>query len=215
MTKNQHTPSSWSGSTEDVRAQSTTRPAGQAAAEAVDRTAPRPWFKKKLLMLPLALIAVAAITLAFSARDNTVTYTSPGTTTPATADIGTTVHDGAFNFVVTGVERPGKTLLGKLGTTLTAQGEFVIVRVDVTNVGNKEQRLGCSCQFLFSDTGQKFAPSPSILSTLDALKYVQWIPPGSTVKDALVLFDVAPGTKAVHVELHDSPASQGVLVKLS
>jgi hypothetical protein len=30
-----------------------------------------------------------------------------------------------------------------------------------------------------------------------------------------VLFDVAPGTKVVNVELHDSLSSQGVKVKLS
>jgi len=130
-------------------------------------------------------------------------------------DIGTKVRDGTFEFVVTGVERPGKTIVGKVGATLTAQGEFVIVRVDVTNVGSKEQRLGCSCQFLFNDKGQQFAPSPAVLSTKDALKYVQWISPGQTVKDTSMLFDVAPGTKAANIELHDSPTSQGVMVKLA
>jgi len=77
------------------------------------------------------------------------------------------------------------------------------------------QRLGCSCQFLFNDKGQQFVTSPAILSTKDALKYVEWINPGKTVKNASVLFDVPPGTKVLNIELHDSPSSHGVRVKLS
>jgi len=166
-------------------------------------------------MLPLTLIAVIATVLAVNSRSSTTTPVSPPKAQSVGADIGTKVRDGTFEFVVTGVERPGKTLTGKVGSTLTAKGEFVIVRVDVTNLSKNAQRLGCSCQFLFSDKGQQFAPSPSILSTKDALKYVQWINPGDTVKNALVLFDVAPGTKVLHVVLHDSPSSQGATVKLT
>ena len=116
---------------------------------------------------------------------------------------------------MTAVERPGKTLVGKLNETLTAHGEFVVVRVNVTNVGNQAQSPDCSCQLLHNDEGREFEPSPVILSTTGALKFVQQLDPGETVKDVLVLFDVAPGTKVVNIELHDSPFSQGVQVKLS
>ena len=116
---------------------------------------------------------------------------------------------------MTGVERPGKSLVGKMDETLTAHGEFVIVRVNVTNVGNEAQSPDCSCQLLHNEDGREFEPSPAILSTTGALKFVRRIDPGETVKDFIVLFDVAPGTKAVNIELHDSPFSQGVQVKLS
>lgn len=130
-------------------------------------------------------------------------------------DIGTKVRDGEFEFVVTGVERPAKTFPGKLQTTVTAQGEFVIVRVNVTNIGNEAQPLDCQCQYLLNDKGQGFQPSSAILYTKGALQFVQLIKPGKTVRGTPVVFDVAPGTKIVNIELHDSPVSQGVKVKLS
>jgi hypothetical protein len=60
------------------------------------------------------------------------------------AAIGTKVRDGKFEFVVAGVEHPGKTFPGKLQTRLTARGEFVIVRVNVTNIGGVQDapRIG-------------------------------------------------------------------------
>jgi hypothetical protein len=208
-------PSSWSTISEDAAAQAAAQHGAQTTAKKAGRKATRPWFSKMRLILLLALIVVIAISLAVNGGDDATRVTSPPKAESVAADIGTKVRDGSFEFVVTGVERPGKSLMGKVGERLTAQGEFVIVRVDVTNLGANDQRLGCECQFLSNDKGQKLAPSPLTLRTKDALKYVVWINPGETVKDASVLFDVAPGTKALNIELHDSPSSKGVTVKLS
>jgi hypothetical protein len=215
MNNHHRNPSSASTFPEDAGAHAAVQPGTQATTAQAGAKATRPWFKKKRLLLPLALTAMIATTLAVSSRIDVKTPASPPKAQAEVAVIGTMVRDGTFAFVVTGVERPGKTLAGKVGSTLTARGEFVIVRVDVTNISDAVQRLGCSCQYLFNDKGQQIAPSPAILSTKDALKYVQWINPGDTVKNASVLFDVTPGTKVVNVELHDSPSSQGVRVKLS
>ena len=197
----------------------------QASSAKAHRNATRPWFKKKHVVIPLSLILLIVFTAAVNLRGGVATFGSvTGGSQPKVesapqgeariAGIGTKVHDGTFEFVVTGVERPGKTLMGKLDETLTAHGEFVIVRVNVTNVGNRAQSPDCSCQLLHNDEGREFEPSPAILSTKGALKFVRQINPGDTVKDVLVLFDVAPGTKIVDVELHDSPFSTGAKVKL-
>ena len=200
--------------------------ASQTSSEKAYRKAIRPWFKRKRFILPLSLMLLIVIIAAVNARGDRGSSSStagssqsevegaPQVETVA-AGVGTKVRDGEFEFVVTGVERPGKTLVGKLDETLTAHGEFVIVRVDVTNIGNEARSPDCSCQFLFNDADREFEPSPAILSTKEALKFVRQINPGDTVKDILVLFDVAPGTKVVNIELHDSPFSQGVKVKLS
>lgn len=193
----------------------------RARAEAANSKV-SPWFNMKRLVLPLALITLMVIILIDNSGGDV------GTTGPTTggslptltseavaADIGAKVRDGKFEFVVTGVEHPGRTLAGKVGEVLTAQGEFVIVRVDVTNIGTEAQSADCSCQLVFNDKGQKFEPSSAILSTQDALKFVGLIHPGETVEDVLMLFDVAPGTNVVAIELHDSPLTQGVKVKLS
>jgi len=188
--------------------------------------ATRPWFKKKRLVLPLSLMLLVVIIAAVNAGGERGSSSSTAGSSQSevegtpqadkvVAGIGTKVRDGKFEFVVTGVERPGKTYPGKLQTTLTARGEFVIVRVNVTNIGKQEQGLDSQSQFLSNDKGQTIEPSSAILYTKDALKFVQLIEPGSTVKGAPVVFDVAPGTKIVNVELHDAPCSQGAKVKLS
>lgn len=51
--------------------------------------------------------------------------------------IGSKVLDGKFEFVVTKVERIGKSFDSSFGTTEKAQGEFIIVRVNVKNVGQR------------------------------------------------------------------------------
>lgn len=171
-----------------------------------------PWFTRMRFLTPLALIAVVVVVAAVNGVGQTTT--APKAQAAASADIGTTVRDGTFEFVVTGVEHPGKTFAGKAGKVLTAKGTYLIVRVNVTNLGDKEARLNSQSQFLLNDVGQRFAPSADILSTKDALKYVQWISPGNTVQDASVLFDVAPGTMVLKIELHATPTSSGVKVNL-
>lgn len=124
------------------------------------------------------------------------------------------VRDGELAFVVTSVQRPGRTLTSQLGKE-TAQGEFVIVRVDVTNVGGVAKPFTVTCQFLVNDKGQRFAPSSAIMSLKGADEvFAKRISPGTTVTGAQLLFDVAQGTKIVSVELHDSLSSAGVQVKL-
>ena len=216
MTNDHDNPSSPSTSPGDAAAGAAVQSSAQASAGRARRKTVRPWFKKKRVILPLAVILAILIIVAVNSSRHTATVTSPPQAKAAVAaGIGTHVRDGTFEFVVTGVEHPGKTFTGKVGETLTAKGEFVIVRVDVTNVGNQDQRLGCSCQILFNEKGQEITPSPAILRTKDALKYVAFISPGDTVKGAAVLFDVAPGTKLLNIELHASPSSPGVKVKLS
>ena len=169
--------------------------------------------------MSVAVIFVMAIVWGGHGRGDMGTSQATVTNAPqlgaASPGIGTNVRDGDFEFVVTGVEHPGKTLAGKVGEMLTAHGEFVIVLVNITNIGKQEQAPNCSCQILLNDKGQMFGLSSAILRTKDALKFVQVIPPGHTVNGVPLLFDVAPGTNVVNIELHDSPVSHGVNVKLS
>lgn len=198
----------------------------QAKAEKAYRKATRPWFKKKRFIVPLAVVLLIAIFAATSGGDETdVTSTASsqsgaksGAKSGAAkgAAVGDKVRDGKFEFVVTKIERPGKTLPTSFGTEETAQGEFVIVHVDVTNVGNEAQTLDTNGQVLFNDKGQKFEPSSAIFSLKNADKFfLEKINPGNKVTGAPLLFDVAPGTKLASIELHDSMFSDGVKVNLS
>jgi hypothetical protein len=197
-----------------------------AFAEKAYPKATRPWFKKKRFVLSGAVVFLMVViwgaygrgdqgTSRAAKSGSQVTLANAPQLGAATPGIGSKVRDGDFEFVVTGVQHPGKTLAGKVGETLTANGEFVTVRVNVTNVGKQEKAPNCSCQILLNDKGQMFGLSSAILRTKDALKFVQLVPPGQTVNGVLLLFDVAPGTNVVNIELHDSPVSPGVNVKLS
>src|SRR5699024_3688657 len=68
--------------------------------------------------------------------------------------IGEVAQDGKFEFVVTevetGVERVGSEYLNE-----TAQGQFVLVHLEVTNVGDKAQTLYDSSQHLIDTDGRE------------------------------------------------------------
>lgn len=139
---------------------------------------------------------------------------APAAEAPAAA-INTPVRDGKFEFTVTGVERIGTTV-GEGMLAETAQGEFIIVRVNVTNIGNEAAMLDSSSQKLINASGQEFSASSAIFALPDATKaFVENINPGNAVTGAPLLFDVAPGTQLGSIELHDSMFSGGVSVNLA
>lgn len=189
-------------------------------------TASRPWFKRKRFALPSAVIAVFAFIMITTGGNNSglfsaVTQVAQPTTEvspkppPATATTGQSVRDGKFAFMVTGIQRPTKDFTDRLGTRQSAQGIFVVVRVNVTNIGYDSRSLSATDLFLVDATGKRYATSSAISSMPGAeTVFLHKINPGQSVTNAPVLFDVAPGTVATAIELHDSMTSRGVQVKL-
>lgn len=163
----------------------------------------------------------ARTTTTTSAPSSTAATTEPAETTtsappaePAAPGIGVPVRDGKFEFTVTGVERPGK-VIGPEFLQEEAQGEFIIVRVNVTNIGDEAQTLDATGQVLINDKGQELEASSAYFVLEDADKFfLENINPGNTVTGAPLLFDVAPGTVLDSIELHDSFFSGGVKVSL-
>jgi hypothetical protein len=130
------------------------------------------------------------------------------------ATIGEPVRDGEFEFVVREVER--KDSVGKSFLKEKAQGEFVIVYVDVANIGDEPQTLDASSQVLLDEQGREFSTSDAIFSIKNADKvFLENINPGNKVANAPLVYDVPIGTKISTVELHDSPFSDGIAVKLN
>jgi hypothetical protein len=133
---------------------------------------------------------------------------------PEAAGIGDTLNDGQFDFVVTAVEPPVETV-GEDFMAEEAQGQFVIVRVTVTNVGDEARTLDSSSQYLYDADGRKYETSGAIFTLPDYDKaFLQNINPGNTVTDAPLLYDVPDGFVPTSIELHDSPFSGGVTVAL-
>ena len=147
--------------------------------------------------------------------DSAETSAPPGGTAAAvdehTPASGDEVRDGDFAFVVTGVERvdavadPEFPELQK-----AAAGEYIIVKMRVTNVGTEPQTFFASFNTLSDGTTTYESDDEAWIYLGNTLADLN---PGDSI-DTAVVFDVPDGTRPVSIELHDRPLSDGVTVDL-
>lgn len=190
------------------------------------------WIRRhKILTSLIALVALMAVISIASTggggnggqpaepRDDT-TPTAPREEdrqeTPAEGDvagIGDPARDGKFEFTVTRVQPGIQRIGGEFGKE--AQGQFVLVHVTVSNIGNESQLFDGSAQKLFDKQGREFSADTEAAIYLDESKsFLNQINPGNTVK-GIVVFDVPKEVTPVKLELHDSIFSGGVAVNLN
>ena len=137
---------------------------------------------------------------------------------PKAAGVGTAVRDGKFQFTITSVTQAKTAGDAADGLGDTAQGEFTILHVTVTNIGSEAQTLDDSSQYVYDASGRKYNASTDADLDLNSSSgadsvFLNDINPGNTVKGQIA-FDMPTGTKAVKAELHDSAFSGGVTVNL-
>lgn len=129
------------------------------------------------------------------------------------AGIGEPVRDGKFEFTVTGIEA-GVAEIGNESFGEQAQGQFVLVQLTVTNIGDEPQTLFDDNQTLVDDQGREHSANTMAGIYLeDNDTFVNEINPGNTV-DGTIVFDIPTDAVPVSIELHDSAFSGGVSVKL-
>lgn len=129
--------------------------------------------------------------------------TSPG--------LNTAVQDGKFEFVVTAVET-GLESIGEGFTEEQAQGQFVLVHLSVTNIGDQGQTLFDSNQVLLDEQGRQHNTSSASIWLDDGL-WLDDINPGNSTEGVL-LYDIPLDSVPAALELHDSMFSGGVTVAL-
>jgi hypothetical protein len=121
--------------------------------------------------------------------------------------------DGKFSFVVSGVDC-SQTRIGNEYFGTDAQGQFCVVSVSVTNIGDAPQSFFGDNAKLFNAEGQEFgADGEAAIYLEEADSIYTEINPGNTLQSKVV-FDVPAGTTPATIELHDSMFSGGVTVKL-
>ncbi|MCC2314190.1 DUF4352 domain-containing protein [Cellulomonas xiejunii] len=130
-----------------------------------------------------------------------------------TAGIGTPVRDGKFEFTVTsieaGVAHVGDDMFGK-----DAQGQFTLVHMSVTNIGDEAQYFDGSSQKLVDAQGRTHSADGSAAIYLgDAESFLNQINPGNSVQGTVV-FDIPADATPASLELHDSMFSGGVTVSV-
>jgi outer membrane murein-binding lipoprotein Lpp len=131
------------------------------------------------------------------------------------ATIGSPVRDGAFEFVVRGMKRASSitspTWLDYMHAD--AQGEFIIVDLWVTNVGNQQATyMGITQKLIVGGKQYTYAGEPTFMLNDNATSAVN---PGTGI-DTEIAFDVPADSQPSSIELHgglvDSP---GVYVSLA
>jgi hypothetical protein len=124
---------------------------------------------------------------------------------------GPQASDGGLTFAITGVENSPTVQYQDAPVEKKAQGEFVIVHMNVLNSGDG--------QGTFLATLQKLKAGGTTYSIDDeATAYLNgtWadLEPSDSA-DLAIAFDVPPGTTAESLEVHGEPMSAGVDVPLS
>ncbi|WP_309231291.1 DUF4352 domain-containing protein [Nocardia sp. SYP-A9097] len=126
--------------------------------------------------------------------------------------VGSEVRDGKFAFVVTAVDPPVASVGDNDIMRKTAQGEFVLVHVDITNTGDKAQTYFGENQKVIDDQGRQYSNDTSAEMAINADLMAE-INPGNKVS-VIIPFDVPKGTVPVSIEFHDSMFSGGARVAL-
>lgn len=130
---------------------------------------------------------------------------------PSTPGVGEAVRDGNFEFTVHEVQA-GLTTIGEGFAQETPQGQFVLVDVTVSNIGDSATTLLDSNQTLIDDQGRQHETSSSSIWLDEAISFDD-INPGNSVR-GMLLYDIPTDAVPVSIELHDSMFSGGVTVAL-
>src|SRR6476661_6488738 len=168
----------------------------QIPAPPAPEPARKSWFARhKIITGLLALVLIGVVASAVNGGgSSTPTTSSRGVAdepsdAPTTAKIGQKVRDGQFEFTVTKVQKGVKSV-GSQYANQKAQGQYVLVNVTVTNIGDKAQLLADSSQKVKDAKGREFSTDTTAGIYLEDNKvFLNEINPGNTVKGTLV-FDM-------------------------
>lgn len=190
----------------------------EAKAAKANAKAMRPWFKKKRIILPLALVVIVGISMASGGgSDSGSTSTSAESSEEAPqeesmAKIGDTVVDGDWSYVVSnlkcGVKQVGSSLLGA-----EAQGQFCIVSISATNNGTKADYFLGSDHKIYDVNGSEYESDSSAWIYLEDNMLLDKVNPGNTSKGQIV-FDVPDAADLDYILVSSSFLSDGVKVSL-
>lgn len=130
------------------------------------------------------------------------------------APLGSEARDGKFGFVVTNVA-VGQTSIGdNQFMKKDAQGQFVLVTLDVTNTSDEPQTYFGQNQKLFDTQGREFSNDwEAEINVNEPGQLSAEINPGNKIT-VTVVFDIPKDAVPAYVELHDSAFSGGVEASL-
>ncbi|WP_245717918.1 DUF4352 domain-containing protein [Nocardia miyunensis] len=128
------------------------------------------------------------------------------------AAAGTQVRDGKFAFTVTRIDPPTKSVGTNEFTKRDAQGEYILVHVDISNTGTQPQTYFADNQKMIDNQGKVYSDDSTAEVNLNP-NLATTINPGNHIS-AILAYDVPEGTTPGIMEFHDSAFSGGAKVAL-
>jgi hypothetical protein len=202
-------------------------PPGQAPFGAPQAPKKKPFYKRTWFLILAGLTLLAIVMSAVNGGDTATTGSAGSGSEGDTSDggaaaeapedssfgLGQPAADGDFSFVVSGVDC-SLTQIGNEYLSTTAQGQFCVVSVAVTNIGDSAGSFFGDNSKLLNAEGQEFsADSEAAIYLEESDSLFEEINPGNTLNSKIV-FDVPAGIVPTAIELHDSAFSGGVTVAL-
>jgi hypothetical protein len=135
-------------------------------------------------------------------------------TAPPAPGIGDPVRDGQFEFVVESATCGQAEIVNGI-LRATAQGQYCVVQLSVTNIGRAPRQFADGLQKAFGPGGQQYAADTGagVVANGDGIAVWNVVNPGNSI-EAKVVYDIPPAASLSIVELHDSALSGGVRVGL-
>jgi hypothetical protein len=178
-------------------------PPPPATIDVQPRPRKRRWYTRKRLLIPLGLLACVVL----------LSDRGQGTAPPRTGpQLGQPVRDGNLEFVVSQV-RCGVSEVGGGLAKRTADGQYCLADVQVTNVKNDARTLYEPFQKLVDSAGHKHSADITMRVVFRDQTLWDTVEPGQRVSGTMV-FDIPLDATAQSLELHDGIASGGVTVRL-
>ena len=162
------------------------------------------------------VLAASALTLTGCGASTTTAQKSKSAATAAPA--GSPVRDGKFEVQVLDMTKAPQASSpdGNQFMIAKAQGEFIILTLNVKNIGDEQQSFFTNNQKLIDSNGRQYGSSSDAdmyLNSGGGSSFSQ-VNPGNSIQ-AKVAFDVPAGTVPKALEVHDSMMSGGTTVALS
>jgi hypothetical protein len=175
---------------------------------------------KGLWVLSGVVVAIVIIVVSMnsgggSAGPNAGPSAGSGSGTTVAA-MNTPVRDGKFQFTITSISKTKAVGDTQDGLGATAQGEYVILNLTVTNIGNEAQTLDDSSQYVYDGQGRKYSADGTAdiwMANGTSNVWLQSINPGNTMTGQMA-FDMPATAVPTKAELHDSMLSGGVTIAL-
>ena len=166
-----------------------------------------------LIIITLFLVSCAPVAIEERASTNQKIERTPEekiVAEPTLFRLGEEIFAGEFKWKITKMTKKkeiGQDLAGNFFGA-KADGEFIILDVEVENIGNSANILSDSFIKLIDDQGREFSSNPSAAFYLDhnSVLLFNTLNPGIT-KEGKVVFDVPVGLSVVDVKIYDSLAT--------